>query len=136
MHTRSLWALVFALLFGVWFAHLKAGWQDWLGAAAVVAGIPWSCAAATKCVLMIPFVVHPQMKKVPASSRNARDRATSVSVRTADPRAPAAVVTGVPASASLPQPGSAPRGARPTEPGRSRRTSRTSGTRPSLVTSG
>jgi len=31
--------LVFALLFGVWFTHLKAGWQDWLGAAAVVAGI-------------------------------------------------------------------------------------------------
>lgn len=31
--------LVFALLFGVWFVHLKAGWQDWAGAAAVVAGI-------------------------------------------------------------------------------------------------
>jgi len=31
--------LVFALLFGVWFVHLKAGWQDWAGAAAVVVGI-------------------------------------------------------------------------------------------------
>jgi drug/metabolite transporter (DMT)-like permease len=31
--------LVFALLFGVWFSRQKAGWQDWLGALAVVAGI-------------------------------------------------------------------------------------------------
>ena len=31
--------LVFALIFGVWLGHQPAGWRDWLGAVAVVAGI-------------------------------------------------------------------------------------------------
>ena len=35
--------------------------------------MPWSWAAGMKCVLMIPFVVHPQTKNVPASSQKVRD---------------------------------------------------------------
>jgi len=61
--------LVFALLFGVWISGQKAGWQDWAGALAVVAGIAlfiaatdpspgdthatglaWAAAAAAVCV--------------------------------------------------------------------------------------
>jgi hypothetical protein len=51
--------------------------------AAVVAGMPWSCAADTKWLLMIPFVVQPQTKNVPASSRKDRVQNASRSTVTA-----------------------------------------------------
>ena len=40
--------------------------------AAVTCGMPWSCAAGMKCDCTAPFVVHPQMKNVPARSQKSR----------------------------------------------------------------
>ena len=40
--------------------------------AAVVTGMPWSCAAGMKCGWTSPLVDMPQMKKPPASSQNGR----------------------------------------------------------------
>ncbi len=51
--------------------------------AAVVAGIPWSCAAGTKCVWMMPFVDQPQTQKVSTSAQNGQRRETRASVETA-----------------------------------------------------
>ncbi len=45
--------------------------------------MPWSCAAGTKWLLMMPFVVHPHTKNVPASSRNGRVQNASRSTVTA-----------------------------------------------------
>ena len=39
--------------------------------AAVVVGMPWSCAAGMKCVPTSPFVDAPQIAKPPASNQNA-----------------------------------------------------------------
>ena len=50
----------------------------------MVAPMPWSCMAGTKCVLTIPLVVHPQMKNVPASSQKARVRAAARSAARAE----------------------------------------------------
>lgn len=56
--------------------------------AAAVIGMPWSCAAGTKCVLTRPFVVAPQIAKVPASSQNGPVPAAETSARTARRAAP------------------------------------------------
>ncbi len=50
--------------------------------AAVVFGMPWSCAAGMKCVPIRPFVVAPQIAKPPASSQNCevRDAIRSASI--------------------------------------------------------
>lgn len=68
--------------------------------AAVVAGMPWSCAAGTKWDWTSPAVVAPQMKNPPTSSQN-------VPVREASARAPSAsraapVRCGGTTSASVP----------------------------------
>jgi hypothetical protein len=81
--------------------------------AAVVAGIPWSCAAATKCVPIRPFVDQPQTKNVPTSTQNTLDlldRASSSNAApVADPRlaaggggTSAASAPSVPSAASAP----------------------------------
>jgi hypothetical protein len=68
--------------------------------AAVVTGIPWSCAAGMKCGCTSPLVDIPQMKKPRASSQNGRLRAASVSPRIA--ARPAPVRTGSTSSAAVP----------------------------------
>ena len=49
--------------------------------AAATSPNPWSIAAGIRCVPIRPFVDAPQMKKLPASSRNEVDRQTSPRVR-------------------------------------------------------
>jgi hypothetical protein len=56
--------------------------------AAWTSPIPWSCAAGIRWVPITPTVVAPQMKKVPASSQNARERAPTT-------RAPAVAAKGL-----------------------------------------
>ena len=68
--------------------------------AAVVTGMPWSCAAGMKCGCTSPLVDMPQMKKPPASSQNGRVLAPSTSPRTALRAAP--VRTGSTSSAAVP----------------------------------
>ncbi|PSK63742.1 hypothetical protein B0E53_04328 [Micromonospora sp. MH33] len=58
--------------------------------AAVVSGMPWSCAAGTKWVPTSPLVVAPQIAKPPASSQNGRVRAAAASAPTARAAAPPA----------------------------------------------
>ena len=43
--------------------------------AARTSGMPWSPHAGTKCVPIKPFVLAPQMKKLPDSSQKSRERA-------------------------------------------------------------
>ena len=50
--------------------------------AATVVGMPWSLAAGMKCVPINPFVVMPQIAKLPASSQNAGTRAPIAARRT------------------------------------------------------
>lgn len=49
--------------------------------AATVTGMPWSCAAGSKCVHITPFVDAPHTAKVPVSSQNGPVRAARASVR-------------------------------------------------------
>ena len=56
--------------------------------AAVVADMPWSCAAGMKCTAIRPTVVAPQTKKEMASAQN-------VPVRIASPRTLSALLGGV-----------------------------------------
>ena len=58
--------------------------------AAVVGGMPWSCAAATKCVPIRPLVDMPQIANPPASSQKVEVRVASRSVRSARATAPPA----------------------------------------------
>ena len=51
--------------------------------AAVVLGIPWSCAAGTKWVWMMPFVDQPQTQKVSTSAQNTQRWLAARSTRTA-----------------------------------------------------
>ncbi len=78
--------------------------------AAVVVGIPWSCAAGMKWVPTRPLVVAPQIAKPPASSQNglvrAAPRRASIAVRAALP------VRGGGGTSSSP-----PYGGRPTSAG-------------------
>jgi hypothetical protein len=68
--------------------------------AAVVLGIPWSCAAGTKCVWMIPFVDHPQTQKVSTRAQNTHRRLARRSTVTAT--RPGERVTVAVGSAALP----------------------------------
>ncbi len=68
--------------------------------AAVVTGMPWSCAAGMKCCWTSPVVVAPQTKKPPASSQNVRVRAARNSVPTASRAAPVRI--GATTSAGVP----------------------------------
>jgi hypothetical protein len=68
--------------------------------AAVVTGMPWSCAAGMKCGWTSPLVDSPQMKNPPASSQNGVVRAAWTSPRTAVSAAP--VRTGSTSSAAVP----------------------------------
>ncbi len=88
--------------------------------AAVVTGMPWSCAAGMKCGCTSPLVDIPQMKNPPASSQNGRVFAPSTSPRTAARAAP--VRTGSTSSAAVP-----PYGTTPRSRGRSRSSHATSG---------
>ena len=49
--------------------------------AAVVSGIPWSCAAGMKWVATRPLVLAPQIAKPPASNQNVPVRGTPRAVR-------------------------------------------------------
>ncbi len=86
--------------------------------AAVVTGMPWSCAAGMKCVPTRPAVVAPQIANDPASSQNALLRAASRSTRSERASALPSV-TGA-GGASV-----APYGNRPRSAGRSRISSST-----------
>jgi hypothetical protein len=68
--------------------------------AAVVIGMPWSCAAGMKCGCTSPLVDSPQMKNPPASSQNGTVRAPERSPRSAVRAAP--VRTGSASSAAVP----------------------------------
>ncbi len=89
--------------------------------AAAVTGIPWSCAAGTKCVWTRPFVDAPQIAKVPASSQKGPVRAAENRTVTARLAAPG---TG----SGLGTNSFAPYGRRPTSAGWSRSSSQTKGT--------
>ena len=52
--------------------------------AAVVAAIPWSCAAGMKCTAIRPTVVAPQTKKLLASAQNVPVFTASSSTATAE----------------------------------------------------
>src|SRR3954470_992568 len=81
--------------------------------AAVVTGIPWSCADGMKCGCTSPLVDAPQIMKLTASTQNTRVRAASASPRSAVRAAPER--TGSTSSAAVP-----PYGTAPTSRGRSR----------------
>src|SRR3954449_4849353 len=89
--------------------------------AAVVTGMPWSCAEGMKCGCTRPLVDAPQIMKLTASTQNTRVRPASASPRRAVRAAP--VRTGSTSSAGVP-----PYGATPTSRGRSRSRNATRGT--------
>src|SRR4051794_24682889 len=95
--------------------------------AAVVTGIPWSCADGMKCGCTRPLVEAPQIMKLTASTQNTRVRAASASPRSAVRAAPER--TGSTSSAAVP-----PYGTAPTSRGRSRSSHATSGTTASAAT--
>ncbi len=88
--------------------------------AAVVFGMPWSCAAGMKCVPTRPLVVAPQIANPPASSQNARVLAAS---RRAVRAVRAAFPVGFAGGSVMP-----PRAVTPRSCGWSRRRQRISGT--------
>ena len=102
--------------------------------AAAVAAMPWSCIAGTKWVLMIPLVVQPQTKNVPASSQKARVRPASARVvRAVLAAAQPLWVALRSCSASVRSP-LAPYGRSPTSAGRSAITHHTRGMRAAQAT--
>jgi AraC-like DNA-binding protein len=70
--------------------------------AAVVSGMPWSCAAGMKCVAMRPLVLAPQIAKPPTSSQKVpvrdAERGTD-SARLAEPPTGGGFRIGVPSGA-------------------------------------
>ena len=78
--------------------------------AAVVSGMPWSCAAGMKWVPIRPFVDQPQIQKVPNRIQNVRDRALWRSVRTASLAGPTCDPVCRVAGSSSASPGCAPQG--------------------------
>ena len=70
----------------------------------MVAGIPWSWAAGTKWVWMMPLVDQPQTQKVSTSAQNAQRRLAARSTSTAT----RAGETPVRVSSTTMEPGSMP----------------------------
>ncbi|CAB4757379.1 unannotated protein [freshwater metagenome] len=95
--------------------------------AAVVAPMPWSWAAGTKCVLIMPLVVHPQMKNVPASSQKARVLAANARVDRAVRAALSALWVVLVVNSSVVTTSLEPNGRNPISEGRSRITIQTIG---------
>ena len=89
--------------------------------AAVVIGIPWSCAAGMKCVPTRPLVEAPQIAKPPTSNQNAGRWEANRS-------APRAARAGEPAAGGGGTGAVAPYGSSPRSLGRSRSSRSTSGT--------
>jgi hypothetical protein len=88
--------------------------------AAVVTGMPWSCAAGMKCGCTRPFVEAPQIMNPAASSQNGRVRTASTSPRSA-------ARAGLPPAGSTSSSTVPPYGATPRSRGRSRSSQATNG---------